>query len=187
MTTSIQTPTHATINTEVGTVMRGWSSDTIKADMTKTKRTDVLRAAGWTSAHCISPKSDGSAATDESWAFAKAEINAGMPKAAQALMAITAKAAGDKTVNGQPRAYWMRQANAVIGDIKTQLKRREDIAADVAAGKTGPDARTGSVETKVRELILEAVKRAQKAESFDCSIDLDDFITRLNNISKTIR
>ena len=186
MTTPIQTPTHATINTEVGTVMRGWSSDTIKADMTKTKRTDVLRAAGWTSAHCISPKSDGSAATDESWAFAKAEINAGMPKAAQALMAITAKAAGDKTVNGQPRAYWMRQANAVIADIKKQLQHREDIAADVAAGKTGPDARTIGAETKVRELINDAIKRIQKSEAFECSIELDDLIQGLGNLAKTI-
>ena len=186
MTTPIQTPTHATINTEVGTVMRGWSSDTIKADMTKTKRTDVLRAAGWTSAHCISPKSDGSAATDESWAFAKAEINAGMPKAAQALMAITAKAAGDKTVNGQPRAYWMRQANAVIADIKKQLQHREDIAADVAAGKTGPDARTIGAETKVRELLNDAIKRIQKSEAFECSIALDDLIQGLGNLAKTI-
>ena len=103
------------------------------------------------------------------------------------MMEMSAKAAGDKTVNGQPRAYWMRQANAVIGDIKTQLKRREDIAAEVASGKTGPDARTVSVETKVRGLIQEAVKKAQKADCFDCSIDLDDFISGLNNLAKTIR
>ena len=186
MTISIHTPTHVTINTEVATVMRGWSSDTIKADLTKTKRVDVLRAAGWTSAHCISPKSDGSAATEESWAFAKAEINAGMPKAAQALMEMSAKAAGDRTVNGQPRAYWMRQANAVLADIKKQLKYREDIAADVAAGKTGPDARSVTAETKVRELLNDAIKRVQKAEAFECSIELDDLIQGLGNLAKTI-
>lgn len=186
MTTSIQTPTHATINTEVGTVMRGWSSDTIKADMTKTKRTDVLRAAGWTSAHCVSPKSEGSAATEQSWTFAKSQINSGFPKTAQALMELSAKAAGDKTVNGQPRAYWMRQANAVIADIKKQLQHREDIAADVAAGKTGPDARTVTPETKVRELLNDAIKRVQKAEAFECSIELDDLIQGLGNLAKTI-
>jgi hypothetical protein len=181
MTTSI------TINTEIETSIRDWASTTVKTDMARTKRTDILRSAGWTSAHCVSPKSDGSEATDESWAFLKTTINSGFPKAAQAMMEMSAKAAGDKTINGQPRAYWMRQANAVIGDIKTQLKRREDIDSEVASGKTGPDARTVSVETKVRGLIQEAVKKAQKAESFDCSIDLDDFVRELNNIASTIR
>ena len=186
MTTPTKTTAHAKIDGEVANVMREWSSDTIKADMKKTKRVDVLRAAGWTSAHCISPKSDGSAATDESWAFAKAEINAGMPKAAQALMEMSAKAAGDKTVNGQPRAYWMRQANAVLADIKKQLKHREDIAADIASGKQGADARTATAETKVRELLNDAIKRIQKADTFDCSIELDDLIQGLGKLAKTI-
>ena len=181
------TPITITINNEVETAIRGWAGDTVKASLTTIKRVDILKGAGWTSTHCISPKSNGSAATPETWAFLKATINSGFPKQAQAMMEMSAKAAGDKTVNGQPRAYWMRQANAVIGDIKTQLKRREDIAAEVASGKTGPDARTVSVETKVRGLIQEAVKKAQKAESFDCSIDLDDFVRELNNIASTIR
>ena len=180
MTTSI------TINTEIETVVRGWAGDTVRADLTKTKRVDVLRSAGWTSAHCISPKSEGSEASDESWSFLKATINSGFPKAAQAMMEMSAKAAGDKTVNGQPRAYWMRQANAVIADIKKQLKHREDIAADVAAGKAGPDARTVTAETKVRELLNDAIKRIQKADEFECSIDLDDLTTGLANLAKTI-
>ena len=189
MLNSTQTITFdvATVNDEIETTIRGWAGDTVKNDLAKTKRTDVLRAAGWVSAHCISPKSSGSAADEAGWTFLKATINSGFPKQAQAMMEMSAKAAGDKTVNGQPRAYWMRQANAVIGDIKTQLKRREDIAAEVASGKTGPDARTVSVETKVRGLIQEAVKKAQKAESFDCSIDLDDFIAGLNCLAQTIR
>jgi hypothetical protein len=180
MTTSI------TINTEIETAFRDWSSENIKTDMAKTKRVDIFRAAGWTAAHFISPKSTGSEASEESWAFTKAAINSGMPKKAQALMEMSAKAAGDKTVNGQPRSYWMRQANAVIGDIKTQLKRREDIAAEVASGKTGSDARTVSPETKVRELLNDAIKRIQKSDEFNCSIDLDDLTTGLANLAKTI-
>ena len=70
---------------------------------------------------CVSPKSDISTATEESWKFAKNAINSGFPKAAQDLMAVTAKVAGDKTVQGQTRAYWKRQANAVLADIKGQL------------------------------------------------------------------
>ena len=178
--------THVTINTEIETAVRDWAATTVKTDIARIKRTDILRSAGWTSAHCISPKSDGSAASDESWTFLKAAINSGFPKQAQDMMDMSAKAAGDKTVNGQPRAYWMRQANAVIGDIKTQLKRREDIEAEIASGKTGPDARTVTVETKVRELLNDAIKRIQKADEFQCSIDLDDLTTGLSNLAKTI-
>ena len=180
MTTSI------TINTEIETSIRDWASSTVKTDMARTKRTDILRGAGWTSAHCVSPKSDGSEASDESWAFLKATINSGFPKTAQAMLEMSAKAAGDKTVNGQPRSYWMRQANAVIGDIKIQLKRREDIAAEVESGKTGSDARTVSPEGKVRQLINDAIKRIQKSDEFNCSIDLDDLTTGLANLAKTI-
>tara|TARA_R110000772_G_C13185658_1_gene428517 strand:+ start:139 stop:729 length:591 start_codon:yes stop_codon:yes gene_type:complete len=176
----------ATINTEIETTIRDWSTSTVKTDLARIKRTDTLRSAGWASTHCISPKSEGSEATDESWAFLKNTINSGLPKGAQDMLTMSAKVCGDKTVNGQSRAYWMRQANAVIGDIKTQLKRREDIASEVASGKTGPDARTVSTETKVRELLNDAIKRIQKADVFDCSIDLDDLTTGLAKLAKTI-
>jgi hypothetical protein len=175
-----------TINTEIETAFRDWTGDTIKSDLAKTKRVDVFRAAGWTSAHFISPKSAGSAASDESWAFAKASVNKGMPAKAQALMDMSAKAAGDKTVNGQPRAYWMRQANAVLSDIKKQLKLREDIAADIANGKQGADARTVTPEQKVCELLNDCVKRIQKAESFTSSMELDDVVKCLKGLVKAI-
>jgi len=178
--------THVTINTEIETTVRDWAATTVKTDIARIKRTDILRGAGWTSAHCISPKSDGSAASDESWAFLKATINSGFPKQAQAMMEMSAKVCGDKTVNGQTRAYWMRQANAVIGDIKKQLKHREDIDAEIASGKSGADTRTVSAETKVRELLNDAIKRIQKADEFECSIDLDDLTTGLANLAKTI-
>jgi len=176
----------ATVNDEVSIAVRDWASSTVKADLGRIKRTDILRSAGWTSAHCVSPKSDGSEATDETWAFLKNTINSGFPKQAQDMMAMSAKVCGDKTVNGQPRAYWMRQANAVIGDIKKQLKTREDIAAEVASGKTGPDALTVSPETRVREMLNDAIKRIQKSDDFTCSIDLDDLVSGLNNLAKTI-
>jgi len=64
-----------TINTEIETAVRDWAATTVKTDLARTKRTDILRAAGWTSAHCISPKSEGSEASEESWSFLKATIN----------------------------------------------------------------------------------------------------------------
>jgi len=175
-----------TINTEIEIAVRDWASTTVKTDLARTKRTDILRSAGWTSAHCISPKSEGSEASDETWSFLKETINSGFPKPAQAMMQLSAKAAGDKTVNGQPRAYWMRQANAVISDIKKQLKLREDIAADIASGKQGADARTVTPEQKVCELLTDCIKRIQKAESFTSEMDLADVIKCLKGLIKTI-
>ena len=175
-----------TINDEIQLVVRDWASSTVKTDLARTKRTDILRSAGWTSQHCISPKSEGSEASDETWAFLKETINSGFPKPAQAMMELSAKAAGDKTVNGQPRAYWMRQANAVIGDIKKQLKLREDIAASVASGKQGADARTVTPEQKVCELLTDCIKRIQKAEHFKTSMDLDTLVHELIVVRKSI-
>ena len=175
-----------TINDEIEIAVRDWASTTVKTDLARTKRTDILRSAGWTSAHCISPKSEGSEASDETWSFLKETINSGFPKPAQAMMQLSAKAAGDKTVNGQPRAYWMRQANAVIADIKKQLKLREDIAADIASGKQGADARTVTPEQKVCELLTDCIKRIQKAEHFKTSMDLDTLVHELIVVRKSI-
>ena len=136
----------AKLNEQSHIAFRDWAKDTYRQDLTKTKRVDILLAAGWTSTMCVSPKSDISTATEESWKFAKNAINSGFPKAAQDLMAVTAKVAGDKTVQGRTRAYWKRQANAVLADIKGQLARREQIAADIASGKQGADARTRTAE-----------------------------------------
>ena len=176
----------AKLNEQVHIALRDWTKDTVKADMNKVKRTDIFRAAGWVSTMFISPKSSGSTATDESWTFAKNAINSGFPKAAQDLIASSAKVAGDKTVQGQPRAYWMRQANAVLGDIKRSLEKAEQIQAEIASGKSGADARTRSAETMVREALETAIKRIQKAEEFKADMDTVDIITALNAIIKRI-
>ena len=180
------TQVHAKLNEQVHITFRDWSKETVKADMNKVKRIDILRAAGWTSTMFISPKSNGSTATDESWTFVKNAINSGFPKAAQDLMAASAKVAGDKTVNGQPRAYWMRQANAVAADIKRSLEKTEQIQAEIASGKSGPDARTRSAEAMVREALETAVKRIQKADDFKSSMDIDDLVQNLTALIKVI-
>ena len=180
------TQTHAKLNEQIHIALRDWTKETVKSDLNKIKRLDIFRAAGWKSTMFISPKSAGSTATDESWAFAKNAINSGFPKAAQDLIAVSAKVAGDKTVNGQPRAYWMRQANAVMGDIKRSLEKAEQIQAEVAEGKSGPDARTRSAEAMVREALETAIKRIQKADDFKSTMDLDDLVSNLTALIKTI-
>ena len=176
----------AKLNEQVHIALRDWTKETVKADMNKIKRIDIFRAAGWTSSMFISPKSNGSTATEESWTFAKHATNSGFPKAAQDLMAVSAKVAGDKTVQGQPRAYWMRQANSVMGNIKTQLERAEAVQAELASGKAGPDATTRTPEMMVRDGLAECVKRIQKAETFKSTMDADDLVSNLNALIKTI-
>jgi len=177
----------AKLNEQSHIALRDWAKDTYRQDLTKTKRVDILIAAGWTSTMCISPKNPISTATEESWKFAKNAINSGFPKAAQDLMAVTAKVAGDKTVNGQPRFYWTKQANAVLADIKNQLARREQIAADIASGKQGADARTRTPEDITYEALLDCVARVQKADKFDLyEMDADDFCQALNDLANKI-
>jgi|TARA_B100000963_G_C22579627_1_gene650186 hypothetical protein len=185
----------AKLNEQSHIALRDWAKDTYRQDLTKTKRVDILVAAGWTSTMCVSPKSAISTATEASWEFAKNAINSGFPKAAQDLMSVSAKVAGDKTVQGQTRAYWMRQANAVLADIKGQLARREQIAADIASGKQGSDARTRTAEDITYEALLDCVSRIQKAEVFNIKTkeqdstaftDLDDFCQAINDIANQI-
>jgi len=185
----------AKLNEQSHIALRDWAKETVKQDFSKVKRTDILIAAGWTSTMFVSPKSAISTATEASWEFAKNAINSGFPKAAQDLMAVTAKVAGDKTVNGQPRAYWMRQANAVLGDIKNQIARREQIDADIASGKQGADARTRTPEDITYEALLDCVSRIQKAEVFKIKTkaqdslaftDLDDFCQAINDLANQI-
>ena len=175
----------AKLNEQSHIALRDWAKDTYRQDLTKTKRVDILVAAGWTSTMCVSPKNPISTATEESWKFAKNAINSGFPKAAQDLMAMTAKVAGDKTVNGQPRFYWTKQANAVLADIKNQLARREQIAADIASGKQGADARTRTPEDITYEALMDCVARVQKAESFKVD-DVADFCQAITDIANKI-
>ena len=185
----------ANLNEQSQFAFRDWAKDNYKQDLSKVKRTDILISTGWVSTMLISPKSAGSTATEASWEFAKNAINSGFPKAAQDLITVSAKVAGDKTVNGQPRAYWNRQANAVLGDIKRQLARREQIDADIASGKQGADARTRTAEVLTYEALLDCVSRIQKAEGFNIKTkeqdplaftDLDDFCHAINDLANQI-
>ena len=49
-----------------------------------------------------------------------------------------------------------------------------------------PDARTKTPEVKVHELITEARSRIQKADTFECRLDIDVVIKQLSEILKAI-
>ena len=178
----------AKLNEQSQTVFRDWSKEKVKQDFSKVKRTDILVSMGWTSTMFISPKSKGSTATEASWDFAKNAINSGFPKAAQELMAMTVKVAGDRTVNGQPRFYWQKQANAVLADIKGQLAKREEIEADIASGKQGADATTRTPESISIDELDGVINRVKKLESFTVvGVDLTDWIANLVELRNQIQ
>jgi hypothetical protein len=56
----------------------------------------------------------------------------------------------------------------------------------IESGKLAPDARTKTPEVKVHELITEARSRIQKAETFECRLDIDVVIKQLSEILKAI-
>ena len=58
--------------------------------------------------------------------------------------------------------------------------------ADIDSGKMAPDARTKPAEVKVHELITEARSRIQKADTFECRLDIDVVIKQLSEILKAI-
>jgi len=179
----------AKLSTEVQTALHDWTAAHVKSTLGAMKRVDTFRAAGWKSTMFISPKSKGSTATDESWAFAKNAINSGFSDKIQELMAMKPIVAGDKCVNGQNRSFWMRQANGILGDIKNQLENREKIAAAIEEGKAGKDATTRTPEMMVRDALEDCVKRIQKAETFEfdnSKMTLDEFIASLNMFIKSI-
>lgn len=189
MTKTINATTTANapvINDELGKAIQTVAGLTHRDNKAKAKLTDTLERLAWKSTDLISPKSQGSTASEEGFAWIKAQVFAGFPKGVQALCEMSAKAAGDKLVDGQNRSYWMRQPNAVIGDMQRSLRKREEIAAEIASGKSGPDARTRSAEALVRADLEQAIKRIQKAEAFKSSMDIADLIRSLTALIKVI-
>ena len=187
-TTNTATPKVAKLNEQSQIAFKKWSSDTVNADLNKKQRLETLRQQGWKSTMFISPKSAGSTATKASWDFAKTAINSGFPVAAQKLMAQTPKVAGDKTVRGQSRAYWKKQANAILADMKTQMQIAEEIDADVKSGKQGADATTRSAESLCVKDGEAIVNRIKKADSFIVvGKDLPDWIAEFEALIKMIQ
>ena len=189
MTDNTKTATKvAKLNEQSALNFKKWSSDTVNADLNKKKRLADLISLGWKSTMLISPKSSGSTATDASWKFAKDSVNSGFPVAAQKLMAVSAKVAGDKTVKGQTRAYWKRQANAILGDMRKQMAIAEEIAADVKSGKQGADATTRSPESLSIDDFNAIITRVKKADSFIVvGKDLPDWIAEVEALANMIQ
>jgi hypothetical protein len=174
------------LNDEVATDISKYARNRVTGDKLQHTMVATMQRAGFISTDCISPKSGGSTATQESFDFIKAAIMSGFPKGVPELCAMTAKAAGDKVIDGRNRSYWSKQPNSIVAAIGRALKVKEEIDAEIAAGKAGADTRTRTPEMMVRDALADCVKKIQKAETFKTSMDLDDLVQNLNALIKVI-
>ncbi len=177
------------LDKEVATNISNYSHNKVTGDKLEHSMVATMQAAGFVWTDCISPKSAGSTATEETFTFLKDAIAAGFPKGVQELCNMTSKAAGDKQVDGRNRSYWSRQPNSIVAAIGRALKIKEEIDAEIASGKAGKDTKTRTPEMMVRDALADCVKRIKNAETFEFDhkdMTLDELIGSLNMFIKHI-
>ena len=180
-----------TIDTEAVYAGLGtYTKSVLGNDRDTIKMLDILIASNVPETHLISPDNGPnkhlSTATSEFFTGMKKSIAAEYPKEVHALMAMTSKAAGNTYVGAANRDTWTKKANSVIGGMRTAYLNRLKRQGDIDSGKMAPDARTKTPEVKVHELITEARSRIQKADTFECRLDIDIVVKQLSDILKAI-
>lgn len=183
MTTKTNQPK---LSAELGKEIAQFSKHKVNQDKRTTKVLDLFKASGFKSTDLISNTSKGSTATEEQFTWCKQMIANGFPDGVKELCELSAKAAGDKVIDGRNRSYWSKQPNSIMGALNTQLKNREEIDAEIASGKQGADARTRSQELIAKGELEGLINRLQKAEAFQTTMDLDTMISQLQAMVKSI-
>ena len=184
------TSTQITINTEAA--YKGaetYTKSVLKSDKDTMALLDVLEAANVPYTHLISPtgpNKDESTATKEWFDGLKNAIESQYPKEVHALMAMSKKAAGNTYVGTNNRDGWTKKANSIIGGMKTAYIDRLKKKGYIESGKMDANARTKTPEIKVHELLSEARSRIQKAETFNCRLDVDVIVKQLSEMLKAI-
>jgi len=174
------------LSAELGSEIAKFSKGVVGQDKKLTKVLDLFKASGFKSTDLISNTSKGSTATEEQFTWCKQMIANGFPAGVKELCELSAKAAGDKIIDGRNRSYWSRQPNSIMGALNTQLRNREQIDAEIASGKQGADARTRSSEAIAKDQLGKIITRLQKAETFETTMDLDVMISQLQAMVKSI-
>lgn len=174
------------LSAELGKEIAQFSKHKVNQDKRTTKVLDLFKSCGFKSTDLISNTSKGSTATEEQFTWCKQMIANGFPDGVKELCELSAKAAGDKVIDGRNRSYWSKQPNSIMGALNTQLRNREEIDAEIASGKQGADARTRSSEAIAKDQLGKIITRLQKAETFETTMDLDTMISQLQAMVKSI-
>lgn len=175
----------ADIHAEAGAYAKAY----LNTDAKSIKLIDVLVAADIPPTHLRSPAGANAAESTASVEWFKAlkdTIEAQYPKPVHDLMEMSAKAAGNTYVGANNRDGWKKKANSIIGGMRTSYMDRLKKQGLIESGKMAADARTKTPEVKVHELITEARSRIQKADTFECRLDIDIVVKQLSDILKAI-
>ena len=177
------------LGTELHTEASTYTLSVLDNDVKAIKFIDVLVAADIPPTHLRSPAGANAAESTASVEWFKAlkdTIEAQYPKPVHDLMEMSAKAAGNTYVGANNRDGWKKKANSIIGGMRTSYMDRLKKQGLIESGKMAADARTKTPEVKVHELITEARSRIQKADTFECRMDIDVVISHLGLILKAI-
>ena len=177
------------LGTELHTEASTYTLSVLDNDVKAIKFIDVLVAADIPPTHLRSPAGANAAESTASVEWFKAlkdTIEAQYPKPVHDLMGMSAKAAGNTYVGANNRDGWKKKANSIIGGMRTSYMDRLKKQGLIESGKMAADARTKTPEVKVHELITEARSRIQKADTFECRMDIDVVVKQLSDILKAI-
>ena len=177
------------LGTALHTEASTYTLSVLDNDVKAIKFIDVLVAADIPPTHLRSPAGANAAESTASVEWFKAlkdTIEAQYPKPVHDLMEMSAKAAGNTYVGANNRDGWKKKANSIIGGMRTSYMDRLKKQGLIESGKMAADARTKTPEVKVHELITEARSRIQKADTFECRLDIDIVVKQLSDILKAI-
>lgn len=113
-----------TMNDELAKAIASVTVKSEGAARAKTVAVDLFRAAGWIHTDFISPKSDGSTASEESFKWLNEQIVAGFSKTVQGLLAANPNTL--KEEEKVTRRYAQMQIGARRSDFKKALKPKSE-------------------------------------------------------------
>jgi len=151
------------------------SAAIVAGEKAQRKFLDTLRADKVAASALISPKTEGSTATEESWAALKAAVVAGFDARIQKLLALPTDAVRD--IDKAERRHWNQQIGSIIGRWQRALAKDEAKRAGVVKNATSP------VE-KLRDAFT-AIETAVK-KGTDWGFDVDDFLRDLRALNKRV-
>lgn len=167
------------MNTNLKATIKSFVSADNKAGNLRGKVIDLLQAEGYAWTDFISPKSEGSTATPEVYDELKGAVFAGFTKTDQALVNADIKSLSDDR-KAKRRAV-QQQVGSKMKDLKNALKKR----AEAEEAKSNPKPPVAP-ETKIAELINEAIKKVQGYEG-DGIKDITEMVAHLQAARNSIK
>lgn len=172
------------MKTIVKNTIKAFVSADNKAGKERGKVIELLTAEGYAWTDFISPSSKGdnkpkSTSTPEEYAELKGAVVAGFTATEQKLMAQDAKSVPE--AKKELRRYLQQQVGSKMKDLKNALKKR----AEAEEAKSNPKPPVAP-ETKIAELINEAIKKVQAYEGNGLK-DIPEMVAHLQAARNSIK